>query len=334
MPPENTDNQLTVEQLLEQYAGTDLEKFNIFFRRMRNAYPQDCLRGCVRYLGTDTAKEQVSRSMLLWLSSAIEYVNVLFDPQMLPYGPAKQAAISVRDGDPQFFTKLARFLLDPKIAKSGGLIKRVLALIPSLGDCGVLIPWLRTLADHPDEQVCLHSAKTLCALRPARGLVERQLQSTDVQTRTDALEALWRVKGPEAKGIFQLALADPDPRVAAKALVGLHLNQDSTALGKLLQMADLSSMRARLASIAAMARIADQRCIPALKMLSTNENELVSEAARAALVNLTHLASPALPDRIVPDPATPVSIKPSSEPDQENPQPARLVFETPAFRLL
>ena len=330
MPPANTDNRLTVEQLLEQYAATDVEKFNIFFRRMRTTYPQDCLRGCIRYLGTGAAKEQVSRQMLLWLTSAIEYMHPLFDPQTLAFAAAKAAAITLHDADPQFFAKLSRFLLDPKVPTPASLTKRVLALAPSLGECGVFIPWLRTLAEDPDEQIRLQSAKLLCELRPTRAMVERQLQSSDSQTRADALEAMWRVPGSEAKGIFQIAMSDSDHRVVANALVGLYLNQDFTSITKLIQMAAGSSTRAKLASIAAMQRVADPRCIPALETLAEDQNQAVCKAAKTALETFPVPEVSPVP---VPAPAVPSEAS-KPEPEQKNSEPVVIAFETPAFRLL
>ena len=315
---------LTVEQLLREYAENDPKKFDIFFRRMRGNYPQDCVQGCIRHLGHNAASGAASRQMLLWLSSGADYMSVLLDPQVMPSEATRKASLSLRDADPQFFTKMARFLQDRKTPKPSSLVLRVLELIPAFGDCGILIPWLRALAEHSEEQVRLQSAKTLCELRPTRAMVERQLQSAEPQTRADALEALWRVPGSEAKTIFRFALTDPDHRVVAKALVGLHINNDSTAVDRMMEMGTHRSAIARLAAIAAMMKSADVRCGPALERLSQDGSQAVREAAKAALSCL-----PA----IVEQPVT--AEVPSIAPKAAEKPPSKVVaFETPVFRLL
>lgn len=322
----STQSHLTVEQLLRNYAENDPHRFDIFFRRMRGTYPQDCIQGCVRHLGHNPASGAPSRQMLLWLTSAADYMSVLLDPQLMSPDATRRAALAIRDGDAQFFTKLARFLQDPKTVKPTNLLMRVLDLVPAFGECGILIPWLRALGEHSDEQVRLQSAKTLCELRPTRVMVERQLQSSEPQTRADALEALWRVPGSEAKTIFRFALTDTDHRVVAKALVGLHLNNDSTAIERMIEMAGHRSAIARLAAIAAMMKAADSRCAPALERLCGDSSAAVREAAKVAF---TCLPAPAI---------TPSELPVLVENDKTHPPKADekkiVTFETPAFRLL
>lgn len=282
MVTEKSTNQLTIEQLIEQYAAADVEKFNIFFRRLRNNYKQDCVRGCIRHLARHHDSGRPGRQMLLWLISAVDYMSELLDPRLTTAVESHRVAIRLRDADPQFYTKLARFLQCPKTSKPTHTITRVLELIPSLGECGVLIPWLRTLSEHTDENIRLQSAKVLCEMRPTRAMVERQLQSAEPQTRANALEALWRTPGPDAMIVFRMALGDSDHRVVAKALVGLHLNHDASAVGRMIEMATHRSPVARLAMLAAMTKTSDARCSMTIRMLTTDNDDAVREAARLA----------------------------------------------------
>ena len=320
---EKPTNQLTIEQLIEHYAASDVEKFNIFFRRMRNHYSQDCVRGCIRHLGRHVSSGRVGRQMLLWLTSAVNYQGALLDPLLISCVEVRQAATALRDADPQFYTKLAHFLQSPKTSMPTNVIYRVLDLIPSLGECGLLIPWLRSLAKHSNENIRLRSAKVLCEMRPTRAMVERQLQSSEPRARANALEALWKAPGADAKIVFRLALGDPDHRVVAKALVGLYLNNDSTAIGKMIEMAEHHSPVARMAVLTAMTKTSDPRCLITIRMLTGDRDDAVRHAAS----NFLAREKPPTIKPISPGAALAVAAGGSGRSSQQ-PQTAEIIEET------
>jgi hypothetical protein len=273
----------TIEQLLRAYARTDAARFTVFFRRMRISDPEDCALGCLQHL-SESGDPQISRQMTLWLCSGVEYIGRVFDPQIAPLDGTKRLAITLRDADPQFFTKLSRFLQDPRTPKPNPLIVRLLSVVPALGECGMLLPWLRTLDDHPDDSIRLQAAKTQCQIRPTWAMVDRLLQSPEPQTRADALEALWREPNSESRTVFHYASTDSDHRVVSNALVGLYLaGEENLSIEKMGQLAEHKSAMFRLAAVAAMTKIRDERCVPTLKRLALDQTPIVRNAAKTAL---------------------------------------------------
>jgi HEAT repeats len=281
--------QQSLQDTLSGLAGEDPEKFKLFFRRLRKAFPDEVTEACLLYIaahGLDSAAEQ----MAVWLTTDSKYIEILFNPESMPLETAAKAFRAVKGADPRFYSKFhqaASGLSAPPI------ILRALSLIPSLGDYEVLVPLLRACSHHADERVQSKAVKLLCELRPNKTLIERQMQAEDPRVRASAMEALWHAGGLESVSLFEAALSDPHHRVVANALVGLYLQKDPRAFDKMLELARDSQPLCRAAMAWAFGHIKDKRAVAALENLSQDSSLMVRKRALRSLLALQPDETPA-----------------------------------------
>jgi HEAT repeat protein len=274
--------QQSIQEAFSTFASSDMAKFNVFFRRMRQVFPEEVTEACLWYIaarGSDAAAQQMAQ----WLSGHSRYLEVLFDPTSLSVEVAAKAAAVLKEADEHFFVKF--FKLASNLAAPQQAL-RALSLLPAVGDYSVLLPLLRQLTHHTDDRVRSKAVKVLCELRPNKTLIERQMQSAEPRVRASAIEALWYVRGAETAGIFRLALSDTHHRVIANALVGLHLQQDGSAFEKMIELAAHREPLFRSAMAWALGYIMDKRAVPELEVLSKDPSIMVRKRALRSLLAL------------------------------------------------
>jgi HEAT repeat protein len=253
-------------EMFQNLAESDLAGFTAFFRSLREEFPQEAVRCCLRYLATHEL-DHAARRMITWLTW-VRYMPSLLDEEILSVSEAAHVAEILRQSDPQFFVGLCRLTDDPQ--SDWKQVSRALTLAGSLGDPNVLIPWMRGLTRHPNERIRSKAVKGMCEIRTNKALIERQLQSDDARVRANAIEAVWHSNNPDAEGLFRSALSDPHHRVVANALVGLYYKNDSTALEKMIELTKHPSPDFRAAMAWALGHIGDAKARPALEELTTD----------------------------------------------------------------
>ena len=287
LPTENAFSEaaphaLSVEELLYQMAALPTEQFTIPFRRLCRLFRRETAQACVRFLAAHGA-QGAGEPMRTWLCRSSCYVEALLHPDVLSLDAAKRLLGMFRDRDPHFygnFYRAAQSLETPCRAKA---LRRALALLQGFEDYDVMIPWLRSLTQHPDEQVRSKAVKLLCRARPNRSLLEQQLEREDSRVRANALEAVWGVKIREAEQFFLEALGDTSHRVVANALVGLYQLGNATAFERMVAFTKHPSPKFRSAMIWAFTQLRDPRAVPVLQDLQKEESPLIRAKATRAL---------------------------------------------------
>ena len=274
--------------MLVHLAKTDPSRFRTLCRRMRETSPEQLERACEQ-VARVCIREMAAQSsttaghpMLSWLIADGRYLGILLDGDLLSPEEARHVAVTLRDADPDFFLNFERLSAATNAERDLRRLERALRLFNDLGNSSVLLPWLRTLTNHPDERIRSKAVKSFCELRPNPSLVERQLKSGDARVRANAVEALWGVTSLEAAAIFREALTDSSHRVVVNALVGLYAHNADEALEKLSNLCKHPGPMFRAAAAWGLGRIADRRAIPALKTLTEDPSAIVR--ARVARV--------------------------------------------------
>jgi HEAT repeat protein len=278
----DTAPQQSIQEAFSTFASSDMAKFNVFFRRMRQVFPEEVTEACLWYIAardSDAAAQQMAQ----WLSGHSRYLEVLFDPTSFSIEVAAKAAAVLREVDKNFLAKFFRVASELAIPEQA---LRALSLLPALADKGVLFPLLRSLSHHADERVRSKAVELLCELLPNKTLIERQMQSDEPRVRAGALEFLWHVRNTETASIFRSALSDPHHRVVANALIGLHLQNDSSAFEKMVELAAHREPLVRSAMAWAFGHILDKRAVPTLEVLSKDPSMMVQKRALRSLLAL------------------------------------------------
>jgi HEAT repeat protein len=277
--------QQTIHQKLDSLAAPDLTEFRQFFKRLHKLFPQQAAEACLLYISAH-GHDAAARSMAYWLVGNATYISVLLDVESLPQEAAAKAVAVVKDLDPEFFLRFAKATAN---LASPPVILRALSLLPSLGDYSILIPWLRTLGQNGDVRVRSRATKLLCELRPNKGLIERQMQSTDARVRAGALEAGWQAKNDETRAILRAALTDPHHRVVGNALVGLYRMGETDVLNDMIELCAHKDHLFRAAMAWAMGFVKDPRAIPTLQELAQDPSHMVRKRALASLLAIESL---------------------------------------------
>ncbi len=239
-------------------------------------------RVCIREMAAQNGAS-AAHQMLSWLIADGRYLGILLDPDFLSLDEARHVAVAMRDADPDFFLNLQRLGEETNAERDLRRLERALRLFDELGNSSVLLPWLRTLTNHPDERIRSKAVKSFCELRPNPALVERQLKSSDARVRANAIEALWGVPSFEAAAIFREALGDSSHRVVVNALIGLYATNADEVLEKLSALCKHSGPMFRAAAAWGLGHIADRRAIPTLTSLAEDPSPIVRTRAARVL---------------------------------------------------
>ena len=274
----------SVEELLKHLAIADPLRFKTFFQYLRGTFPREVTVGCLRHLG-EYGLDTTGQQMILWLIST-PYFELLVDPEVLAMNSAVRAVTVLRNADPRFFVNFSRLTGGERPKNSDQLLSRALALLDSMGDYSILLPWIRSLTSSPDKHIRSKAAKSLCKLRPNTAVIQRQLKSEDPRVRANAVEALWHVQSEDAILIFQEAMSDPHHRVVLNAVVGLYYQNPERSFPLLLRIAEHPSVMFRAAAIWALGHIGDHRSIEVLDTLARDSSPMVRRKAEEMLTKL------------------------------------------------
>ncbi len=304
-------------KVLLNLATSDVEKFTLAFRRLRQAMPEQSIQACIYFLATHDAVP-ASHLMTFWLTLRDDYVSLLLDSDFLTTKEAGRAAAVLRSADPHFFTKFRNLVTESEITDKR-YVRRTLAILGALGDYSVLLPWLRSLTHDTDQRIRSQAVKLMCELRPNKALIERQLQDEDPRVRANAVEALWHTLGLEAKCIFKSAAASTHHRVAANGLLGLFFQGDSAAVDGMIELASHPDPLFRAAMAWALGQTHDRRALSVLKILADDPVPMVHEQAVRSAVGIPELPEPEFlePEPIVEQPAPEPPPAPASVPEPE-----------------
>ena len=116
---------------------------------------------------------------------------------------------------------------------------------------------------------------------------ERQMSVDDPRIRANVIQSLWGLDSATARKCLHGSLHDPNNRVVANALVGLHLIGDSDVGARLKAMVTHPDPRFRASAAWAMGRICDRSFTDSLTLALEDSDAQVRASAARALEALT-----------------------------------------------
>jgi HEAT repeat protein len=268
-------------RVLTSLATSDLEKFGLAFRRLRQAMPEQSMQACIHLLATHDPVPAFE-VITCWLTLRADYVRFLLDPDFLTNEEAERAAAMLRSSDANFLVKLRNLVTESELTDKRR-IRRALFILAALGDYGIFLPWLRTLTYDHDRRIRSRAVKLMCELRPVKALIERQLQDDDPRVCANALEPLWHSQVPESQAIFRTAAAHRHHRVAANGLLGLFYQGEYDAIDEMIRLSSQPEAPFRAAMAWALGQTRHQRALPALRVLGGDPVPIVRNRAQKAL---------------------------------------------------
>jgi len=155
------------------------------------------------------------------LSSDSRTVEKLCDP-----GASLEGSICVARAlmqhEPRFDARLAKSLLDDD-QMTEATRERGLAVLEKLGGSDRLVPILIQFLRDPDGRIRSKTALMFGQIMSTRGIMDRLIGDEDARVRANLVEGLWNCPASfDCRPLFRRAVDDPNHRVAANALVGLH----------------------------------------------------------------------------------------------------------------
>lgn len=288
VPLRPIETKITVEDALWSMASAESDKFSAFFKRLRQAFPQKVALACIGYIA-ENGLDAAGQKMAYWLMIENKDLGILLDSEAVSEDAAKSVVRALSRWN---FLFLARFVDEVKQISQPVRLQRALSLVPAVGDYTVLIYWLRALSSKSDGRIRSRAVKLMCDARPNISQIRRLLVcDRDARVRSNALEALWHVKIPEAIPILTLGLSDRHHRVVGSALVGLYLHGDASVMQRILVLCDSHQAPFRAAMAWCLGFILNKDGIPLLQKLSEDRSAMVRQRAKQSLLSLQSLVS-------------------------------------------
>ena len=277
---------ITLDRILGQLATAPIAARRAL-RNWSETDPEGFTRLAIERLArSPDVRASVALSSLLSLEE--RYLHYLTDAAKLSPSDAVNVAKLMASRDKRFYVKLCAFTGD---SVPGDRIARILQMAEALGAAGLMVPWLRRMTQHPDQYIRQKAVMIMCQAGTNPLLVERQLKSPDARVRANAVESLWTVHTPAARGLLEHASHDPHHRVAVNALLGLFLQDESSALTRIIEQSRNPSPAFRVAAAWALGVTARRESWPALKALESDPVPRVRESASRAIAKVPEPAA-------------------------------------------
>ena len=239
-----------------------------------------------RQLLSGTLPERLSRALdyLLHIIQSDLLFENLSDPNILSTEHALYLARQVVNSDASLANRLANLVQETLASSSVDAVvtDRMLDLLEAISNGSRVLPTLTTLLRHENSKV--RSKAILLTGKRLRSLHWIRLFAADSNpaVRANALESLWGSQTEEARALFTKGAQDPDPGVAANALLGLYLAGDSTAIPAMLRLLSHSEPEFRAAGAGLMGKTGHPRFLAVLtERLRDADGNTRSNAFRA-----------------------------------------------------
>jgi hypothetical protein len=217
-------------------------------------------------------------------------IPLLADPGALTPEQAVALARRAQRIEPMLDVLLARRMGGNGSSPPPELQERLLHVISAISGGLRVLPILTQLARHPNLRIRSKAALMLGrAHRSARWLAA-QLAEPDRRIRANSVEALWGMHSPELRPLLWQAAKDKESRVAANALVGLYLADETACLAQFRAMAAHKLPGFRASAAWAMGKVLDPRFLPDLDALLADPYPRVranAQQSRRAIMEYT-----------------------------------------------
>ncbi|MFB3828255.1 MAG: HEAT repeat domain-containing protein [Bryobacteraceae bacterium] len=192
---------------------------------------------------------------------------------------ALELARDAAEIDPQLDRKLAQRL---DYGADDETASRLLDVLEGLAEGARLGPLIAPLLGHASPRVRSKAALLLGKANRSGQWAGRQFADNDARVRANIIEGLWGDDSAISRVILAQALADPEPRVAGNAAVGLYELGDTRSIAALARMA-AGDAPERATAAWCMGRAGDRRFLPALNSLLRDPDPRVRQNALRAV---------------------------------------------------
>ena len=167
-------------------------------------------------------------------------------------------------------------------ATDGAVRLRLVELIERTSRGNRAIERIKNLADDPDKRVRSKVVRLLGRISEEAAEARRKLNDPDPRVRAAAVEALWGHAAEHGRPVFLSALKDPNHRVRGNAIAGLYQLDDTACLPALRALLDDADEIVRRAGVWAIEHTRDVRYLSLVaKMLASATPEGRSRCLRA-----------------------------------------------------
>lgn len=312
-------------QRLVDEGGSDSSVCKRDLRRLLEKDSAGFLQAACRILKASPDKEGVGPLLdLLWGSSLL--LASLIDPALLSLSTAAALAQRWIACDPMLDIKLLQIGFpmgedDTVAAAETSRPRRAMDIVSTLPPNRHVLLSLARLLRNPDPHV--RSKAALLYARASRNpdWVRKMLAEPDSRVRANAVEGLWETRSSLAAALFREAALDPNHRVAANALIGLHYcgEPENVITDVLSNMLHSDNPLARSAAAFASGYIMNANSTSALEGLLRDRDPGVRGQALRALIKIRRQDRPEGPAPPVPPETVPV----------DNVAPAEVVAPAP-----
>jgi hypothetical protein len=218
--------------------------------------------------------------------------------ETIPLPQAIEMARAKAERHPLFDVQLAQQIpttQNPLSLLQGSKALRALEILDAISPGNRLVVALAGLMQTPSEKI--RSKAALLLGRRVQSIDWAQLCSreSDPRVRANILEALWGSTSPSAIEIFRKAMADPEPRIAANAALGIY-KHDQEEGGQLLSALQRhSDSRFRCSALWAIAQTGDAKFLPTLRGSLQDADPRKRSIAVRGLMSLRKAATTEVP---------------------------------------
>ena len=177
---------------------------------------------------------------------------------------ARAAAAAGAPVDQDLAALLKASLKMTREARSTARLLQLLEILYALDRGNLALPHQTELSAHPDPRVRSRAALLIVRATRNAGWVASRLLKDEPRVQAEAVEAMWGIEDDDCRGVLKLAAGSPHSRVAAAALVGMHLLGDAGAAAALLKMGAQDAAASRVDAVWAMGQTEDARFLPFL----------------------------------------------------------------------
>jgi hypothetical protein len=304
--------------VVDTYVGRAIAEFDTnplsvrLLRRMAMELPDLFLAAALKHLDSpeESGANNILASLMLRHPSVFEEVA---DPGRGSFPRSVTLFRRLLKIDPSFDVRLARKLPDRSgsnhaEAFDGPRSGRALDVLDETSAGRRLLPILSHLVDSPDPEIAAKATLFVGRRMQNAEWASRQLNRSDPQARANAIEAIWGLNSPSAHALLEDCVRDSSNRVAANALVGLHMLGKPGIVEQVAEMVTASAPGFRSTAAWTMGQIGAPEFVAPLTGLLRDENPEVRSAALRSLLQIRRTeAAP-------PEPMVSPSAEPVAEP--------------------
>jgi hypothetical protein len=211
------------------------------------------------------------------LASKPDWLRSVCDPEKYTLDESLEWVRRARKLDPHTELKLAEML-----ARSGfstdaeaRFVSRVFAVLKQSPRSAAL-PALRQLSKSPNARVRSKAVLLIGHLYQNPTFAGAE---SDSRVSANAVESLWGLATPAARGAFLKAAVDENHRIAANGIIGLYLMGDECGIPFLFHLSKSETALCRAAAAWAMGHLEDPRFLPRLAGLIEDSDSMTRQRA-------------------------------------------------------